>query len=445
MQPHEKEIGVRLKRPHKYQAWVESNTPRIVVKAGRRGGKTTGAATKAVKRFLAGGRVLYAAPTQEQVESFWWEVKIALDNPINAGVFTKNETTHTIELPKTKQRIRAKTAWNADTLRGDWGDLLIYDEWQLMNEDAWELVGAPMLLDNNGQAMFIFTPPSLHSRSVTKAKDPRHASKLFKRVVESEDPRWAAFSFTSHDNPHISREALEDIALDMSALAYRQEIMAEDVDEVQGALWTRELIDRMRVSDLPLNGGEERISLARIAIGVDPPGGSTECGIVAAGRGTDGHIYILRDSSLQGSPERWAQAVIDTFTECGADIICGEKNYGGDMVESTIKQAAKDAGVEIRYKNVTATRGKAVRAEPIAARSERGMIHLVGSFPHLEDELCMWVPGESKESPNRLDSCVWACTELMPQTSSWLPVRGTEKEMTEEEKRKKAEEMFFPA
>jgi len=261
-------IEVKLKRPHKKQGFVVSKVPRIVVKAGRRGGKTIGAAVKAVKHFLKGGRVLYGAPTQDQVESFWWEVTQALYLPIQEGLFYKNETKHLIELPNTKQRIRAKTCWNADTLRGDWADLLILDEWQLMNEGAWELVGAPMLLDNDGQALFIFTPPSLHSKSVSKAKDVRHATKLFKQVESSKDPRWAAFSFTSHDNPYISKKALEEIALDMSSLAYRQEIMAEDVDEAPGALWTRELIKSMR---LPGDIDLEALSLARIAVGVDPP------------------------------------------------------------------------------------------------------------------------------------------------------------------------------
>jgi len=440
------DITITLKRPHALQQKIiDSKAKRLVIRAGRRSGKTTVAAMIAIRHFLAGDRVLYGTPTQEQVDAFWWEVKKALANVIDSGLFYKNETLHLIELPGTKQRIRAKTCWDADTLRGDSAKVLLLDEYQLMNENVWGEVGAPMLLDwDDGKAIFIYTPPSLHSGSKSKARDPQHAKKLFKRVHESNDPRWEAFHFTSHDNPHISHESLGDITEDMSSLAYRQEIMAEDVDEVQGALWSRELIDRMRVSDLPLNGGEERISLARIVVGVDPPGGSTECGIVAAGRGVDGHIYIIRDSSLQASPDRWAQAVIDTFTECEADIIVGEKNFGGDMVESTIKQAAKDAGIEIRYRNVTATRGKAVRAEPIAARSERGMVHLVGSLPHLEDELCMWVPGESKESPNRLDAAVWACTELMPQSSSWRPMRGTEKEMTEEEKRQKAENMFYP-
>ncbi len=149
------ELTTRLKRPHtKQDAFINSPAKRKVIRAGRRGGKTTGAAILAVKTFLAGRRVLYTAPTQEQVEAFWSEVKTALREPIEAGVFQKNETRHTIELPYSEQRIRGKTAWNADTLRGDYADLLIFDEYQLVDADAWSLVGAPMLLDNDGDAVF---------------------------------------------------------------------------------------------------------------------------------------------------------------------------------------------------------------------------------------------------------------------------------------------------
>lgn len=105
--------------PHQHR-FVDSKAKRKVVCAGRRGGKTKGAAQLAVETFLAGPRILYAAPTTEQIETFWREVKEALAEPIGAGVFYKNETEHVIEIPGTKQRIRAKTAWNADTLRGDY-------------------------------------------------------------------------------------------------------------------------------------------------------------------------------------------------------------------------------------------------------------------------------------------------------------------------------------
>jgi hypothetical protein len=228
-----KEYTVTLRRPHAKQVPIrDSKAKRKVVRAGRRGGKTVVAATVCVDKFLEGLRPLYATPTSDQLETWWFEVKRALAEPIDAGVFKKNETEHTIEREGTKNRIKGKTAWNADTLRGDYSDFLVLDEWQLMNEDTWEVVGAPMLLDNNGDAMFIYTPPSLRSAGVSKARDPRHAAKMFKKALADTTGRWETFSFTSHDNPYISEEALGEIIQDMSKASYRQEILAED-DESQ--------------------------------------------------------------------------------------------------------------------------------------------------------------------------------------------------------------------
>lgn len=402
----------------KQKAIKTSKAKRKVVRAGRRGGKTVTVSQIAVEAFLAGRRILYGTPTQEQVETFWFEVKRALQEPIDAGIFKKNETDHSIEQPGTKRRIRAKTCWSADTLRGDYADLLILDEYQLMNEEAWEVVGAPMLLDNNGDAIFIYTPPSLHSRSVTKARDPRHAAKLYKtaeakqKLSESkgEQPRWEVFHFTSLDNPVLSRDALDEIASDMSAISYRQEILAEDLEDVPGALWTHALLDRTRkqLNEVP--------ALTRVVIGVDPPGGATECGIVTAGTAKiDGvlHGYILFDNSLRATPDIWAGEILKAYNFAGADRVIGEKNYGGDMVQNTIEQAARSRNMTVSYKDTVSTRGKAVRAEPIVALFEQGRCHIVGDLPLLEEELCGWIPGETKESPNRLDACVFALTELM--------------------------------
>jgi hypothetical protein len=418
-----------LMEPHPKQ-WDIINSPakRKIIRAGRRSGKTVVAAILAIFSFLRGGRPLYAAPTADQLHTFWNEVKNALWPLIQAGIFAKNETEHTIERTGTKQRIKGKTAWNSDMLRGDYSDLLIVDEFQLVDEKMWDEVGAPMLLDNNGDAVFIYTPPSLHTRSVSKARDPRHAGKMFEKALN--DPRWEAFHFTSHDNPYISHDALEEITFDMSSLAYRQEIMAEDVDEVVGALWNRELIAKSKVSQIP--------DMARIVVGVDPPGGATECGIVVAGLGMDNKGYVLGDYSLAGSPNRWASGVIRAYIDKNADMIVGEQNYGGDMVKSTIMGVAKEEGQAIRYRHVTATRGKAVRAEPIVAGFEQGRIYLVGDYPYLEDELCQWIPGESKLSPNRLDAMVWALTELMVVNRSWRPLEGTKKE------EKSKEEIWYP-
>lgn len=403
-----------LRTPHaKQQLFLDSVAKRKVIRAGRRGGKTTGIAILAGRGFLAGRRTLYAAPTEDQVETFWWEIKAAFIDAIDAGLVYKNETKHVLEIAGTKTRIRAKTAWNADTLRGDYADLLILDEFQLMNEDAWGVVGAPMLMDNNGDAVFIYTPPSLHARALAKAKDPRHASKLYRRAAEDTTGRWEAFHFTSHDNPHVSREAVDELASDMTALAYAQEILAEDKDEVPGALWTRDILEEHRVTRTP--------TLKRVVVGVDPMGGATECGIVVAALGDDEHGYVLEDRSVQASPHGWASEVLAAYHKNGADRIVAEKNYGGEMVESTIRSVGD--GEKASVKLVTATRGKAVRAEPVAALYEHKKIHHVGSFAQLEDELCGWTP-DSNYSPNRLDALVWALTDLMLGRSGVARVRA---------------------
>lgn len=399
--------SIYLPQPHPKQAdFINCETKRVVIRAGRRSGKTVGVSIYAVQQFLSGRRVLYATPTQEQVGRFWTEISRALQEPIDAKIFKKNETDHTIELPGTEQRIRAKTAWNSDTLRGDYADVLILDEWQLMDEDAWGVVGAPMLLDNDGDARFIYTPPSLHSRSTSKARDPRHAAKLYAKAQADTSGRWKTFTFTSHDNPHISTDALTDITGDMTSLAYRQEILAEDIDEAPGALWTRVNIDANRVNNVP--------NLTKIVVAVDPSAtsGGDEAGIMVAGIDASGHTYILEDASIQGSPLQWATAAVTCYNKYKANTLVAESNQGGEMVSQVIHQV--DPAIPVKL--VHASRGKATRAEPVAALYEKNSGHHVGNFPLLEDELCQWVPGDA--SPNRLDALVWAITELIGNTVS---------------------------
>ena len=234
--------------------FVRCTAKRIMNKSGRRGGKTYGAAIKASLAFLGicwkclgsgceecdhtgktrQKRVLYAAPTDEQVGKFWFEVVDCLSPGIDSGAYKKDETKHIIEVLGTEVRIRAKTAWNANTMRGDWGDVVIMEEYQLWNEDAWQDVVQPMLIDTDGTAVFIFTPPSLKSEGVSKAKDPRHASKLYKKALADKTGRWSCFHWTSYDNPTLSKIALEELTSsgDMSQDTYRREILAED-DEIE--------------------------------------------------------------------------------------------------------------------------------------------------------------------------------------------------------------------
>ncbi len=402
-------FSLHLRELHPQQRrFVESGAKRKVVRGGRRGGKTVGAATLGVKAFQQGRRILYATPTQEQLDRFWHETKAALADPLAAGLLYKNETLHIVERAGTENRIRAKTAWNSDMLRGDYADLLILDEYQLMSETTWGEVGAPMLLDNNGDAVFIYTPPSLHSRGASKARDKRHAAKLYARAAKDATGRWAAFHFTSHENPYISAEALSEITGDITALAYRQEILAEDLDAMPGALWTPELIEKGRSSTAP--------PLTRIVVAVDPSGSAdgNACGIIAVGRGpcackgyVEDHAFVLADATLQASPAQWARAAVETYQRLHADALVAESNFGGEMVSTTIATVPGAPAVKL----VSASRGKQQRAEPVAAQYEHGRVHHVGQFLELEGEMCDWIPGNST-SPNRMDALVWGVTDL---------------------------------
>lgn len=400
------ELTVSLRRPHPKQIeFIDHPAKRKVIRAGRRSGKTTGVAILAVENFLHGRRILYATPTQEQVDRFWQEVKRALDQPITQGIYYKNETRHIIELPGTEQRIRAKTAWDADSLRGDYADILILDEYQDMDEEAWTLVGAPMLLDNNGDAYFIYT----------KKRGKNHSDTLFKRAENDKSGRWTTFIFTSFDNPHISEAALADITDDMTNLGYRMEILAEDVGDDPRALWNRDIIHH--VTNHP--------DLDRIVVGIDPSGSASgnECGIVTAGAAVVDKIrcaFVIADDSLAASAAVWSETGVTAYNRARADRVVGEVNYGGDMVENTIRTA--EGGEDVAYKSVRATRGKAIRAEPVQALYEKVRVFHVGHLQVLEDEMCSWIPGESTWSPNRIDGLVWAITELMLGGSDRLQV-----------------------
>ena len=218
-------LRVTLPRPHEKQRDIEASTAkRKVIVAGRRAGKTTLAAMTACEKAREGRRVLLASPTQDQADQFWDKCREWLAPLTGAGIVKKNETRRTLIFPG-GGRIRAKTAHDADTLRGDYADFLVLDEFAIMDPSAWDKVGAPMLLDNDGDAWFISTP---------KRKNHFHA--MYARALGDDTGRWRAWHFTSHDNPHLSQAALAEITADLTEDSYKQEIMAEFLDN-EGAVF----------------------------------------------------------------------------------------------------------------------------------------------------------------------------------------------------------------
>jgi phage terminase large subunit-like protein len=188
----------------------------------------------------------------------------------------------------------------------------------------------------------------------------------------------------------------------------RQEIYGEVLDDNPFALWTHSAIDRARAPNI------KGLRLSRVVVGVDPAvsysAGSDLTGIVVAGVSDIGQYYILGDYSMSGSPLQWAGRVVRAYHEHSADRIIGEVNNGGDLIETVLRQVDKS----VSYRKVTATRGKALRAEPIAALYEQGRVHHVGSFADLEDQMCEWVPNQpNQKSPDRMDALVWALTDLV--------------------------------
>jgi phage terminase large subunit-like protein len=185
----------------------------------------------------------------------------------------------------------------------------------------------------------------------------------------------------------------------------RQELNAEVLEDMPGALWKRGDIDNLRVTQHP--------ELVRVVVAIDPSTTSKEtsdeAGVVAVGKGVDGHGYVLEDATLRGSPSQWGSAAVTAYHKHKADRIVGEGNNGGEMVELVVRSVPN--GNDVAYRMVMASRGKATRAEPTSANYEQGRMHHVGFFPELEDEMCNWVPGVGT-SPNRVDALVWAVTEL---------------------------------
>lgn len=219
------------------------------------------------------------------------------------------------------------------------------------------------------------------------------------------------------DNPHLPPE----YHAELDGLPDRQRQRFRDgkyLSEVPGALWS--LADRTAEDGRIMPGIDpmrrhEHPPLSRVVIGVDPSGsdgtGGDSQGIIAVGLGHDDHAYVLADRSCRLSPEGWAQVVARLASDTGADRVIAEKNFGGAMVEAVLRGADTNLPVKL----VTASKGKVVRAEPVAALYERGLVHHVGRFPDLEEQLSMTTTAgfQGGGSPDRMDALVWALSELM--------------------------------
>jgi phage terminase large subunit-like protein len=227
-----------------------------------------------------------------------------------------------------------------------------------------------------------------------------------------DDPRVVITRAITADNKYLDEDWIEELEKTYKGTRlYRQEVLGEVIDDVEGALWKQIDIERS------MYGGDRdalvESGLGTVVIGVDPPSGSGTCGIVVVGRDDNGHLYVLDDYSIaEATPNQWATRVAAASAEYGG-LIVAEVNQGGKMVKEVLRQAAPDLAIT----EVHAAKGKQTRAEPVAQRweAEHQTAFLAPSHPErlgkLIDQMLGWVPGEG-ESPDRVDALVWACHYL---------------------------------
>jgi len=229
-------------------------------------------------------------------------------------------------------------------------------------------------------------------------------TKLIKELAKRSDTEIISGStFENIDNLAPSAIAMLKERYEGTRIG-RQELFAEILEDVEGALFNGQLIEEGRVRDIP--------DLERIVVAVDPAVTSTEhsdeTGIIVAGRTSDNHFYILQDASQTTSPDVWVKKAIELYNRYECDRIVAEVNNGGDLIERLLR--TQDSTVP--YTSVRATRGKQVRAEPISALYEQNRVHHVGYFKDLEEQMCQFTGNNVKSHDDRVDALVWAITSL---------------------------------
>jgi phage terminase large subunit-like protein len=301
------------------------------------------------------------------------------------------------------------SASNPDSLRGPqfhwgWGDELA--KWRYATK-AFDMFNLALRLPGFGapQAIFTTTPrpiPIIHA--------------LLKRSM-TVVTRGSTYENEANTAPEYLQELLTQY--ERTRLG-RQELDAEVLEDLAGALWSLDQLEQLRLEELDLS------TVGRIVVGVDPSGGSEEGndeqGIIVAGKRSvtvkgkaEEQAVVLDDRSCRLTPDGWGRRTVQAVVDYGADCVVAESNFGGEMVEFVVKTAAEAMGVTVRVELVHASRGKHVRAEPISSLYEQRRVMHLGQFADLEDELTQFTPEgyQGTSSPNHADAAVWALTRLM--------------------------------
>ena len=283
-----------------------------------------------------------------------------------------------------------------DKLRSGQFDFAWLDELSVFyhSEECWDVLQFCMRLSENSRIIITCTPKNV---------------KILRDLIDDKKRTIVTRGTTFDNKTNLPKKWLKSLKERYDGTRTgRQELYAELLDDVEGALWTFATLEKNRIT----KDDFEHKKLKLIKIGVDPNASSDknsdECGIIVGGIDERNHGYVLEDASFVGTPNERANMIKHLYYKWDANAIVAEKNNGGDMVEMMIKTVDKNLPVRL----VWASRSKYTRAEPIAGLYEQGKIHHVGYYPKLEDEQTIWTPKAGK-SPNRLDALVWLFTDLL--------------------------------
>lgn len=362
--------------------------------AGRGWGKTEAGANWIVERVEAGAKsIALVAETQKDLEEVMVPRLVKVSKPGNIPAVRYRPVR--VVWPNGAQAL-GYNGTEPDQLRGPEFDTAWVDELAKYRyaRQLWDMLQFTMRSGDDPRVMVTTTPRPIP---------------IIRELIK--DDSTAVTRGSTFDNAgNLPASFLSKLRKDYAGTRLgRQELNAEVLDDLPGALWTRAMFDDHRVKDAP--------EMQRIVVAVDPSGsGGPEDagdaqGIVVAGLGMDGRAYVLADHSCKLSPDGWGRRAVKAYHQFKADRIVAERNYGGAMVKHVIHTVDKT----VSYKEVVASRGKVARAEPVAALYEQGRVSHVGGLPEVEDQCCLIGPdgyiGEG--SPDRADALVWALTELM--------------------------------
>jgi phage terminase large subunit-like protein len=386
---------------HDAQAAFVSDDHRFSLLLGGIGaGKTTAGAVKALRYLTPGSLGLVIAPSFRMLRDASWRTALELWGRLGlAEQVLRGDELRVVFANGAEALFRS--AEDPERLRGPNASWAWIDEGALCHPDTWPIVIGRLRQHGLAGRCWVTTTPK--TRDVGQSNGENWVRRVF---VTDRTDETALYRASTSSNPFLPDTYVHSLRQQYTARMARQELDADWVLDVEGALFTLALI---HAQPAPAD-------LVRVVVAVDPSGGSDDAadeqGIIVAGRGADGRGYILADRSCRLSPAGWGRRAVQAAIDYAADAIVVERNYGGDMAEAVVTGAARSLDTTVTVKMVTASRGKRLRAEPVAALYEQGKVSHCGTFAELEAQMCSWTP-ESGTSPDRLDALVWSLTDLM--------------------------------